>query len=187
MATNYKEQIIFDGPDVEVHGYDQRAKHEFFDKVGSLVQVVPKGKYNELFDDMLVGGYASFRAKIIRAYMSDTPEQIFKVLKSPVIAINADRFPKDEYIQAAIQHELAELWILSKLGFSTYALYQHDIMSKDRAVNLSHLHARMHEYQFAQNNGFLDEYVAWQRKVNFFGQTINTRIYDAVVRRAKRE
>lgn len=187
MANRYKEQIIIDGANIQIHGFDASAKAEFFKKVGKLVQVVPEKKYKELFEGISVGGYASYHAELFDVKNAEIWPKRFKLLKSPKIVVNADKFPNDNFIEASIQHELAELWILSKLGFSVYSMYLSQKMSMDQTIKLAHLYARKHEYEYALEHGFIEDYYDWQYAVNFSGKKDNEAIYQKIIRRANRE
>ena len=166
LDTNSVEIV---GDTVRIRGFGAQTKKEFFEKTSSLVSIVPEDEYWELLKNASVsgGGWATYVTRINELYGDEHPVVVAKELNSLLIVVNKDRFIGKEktLMQAVIKHELAELWILGKLGFSIWSLKVNGKLSLDKAIKISHNYARREEIAYAIRNGFGEELIEHMRRI----------------------
>ena len=159
-----EEKIKVEGNLVEINGFDSKTKEEFYSKMERFIRILPEEEYWKTINSG--GGLATYNVTIKFLHNRNEPKIIGKGLEDITIAVNKDRFKglEQTVMQAAIRHELAELWLLGKAGFSAADLASHGTVTAGQAVAIAHRYARREEFDYAFEHGFGELSLEMHRK-----------------------
>ena len=152
---------------VEVYRSDEQAKREFFAAMKRFVRVVNTKEYQKIehIYGTNWGGVASCAFTINHDFSSGFI-LTKKTVENVVIAINKDKIPSKKLIDAAIHHEISEIWVYARIHNSPSLKVYSGKISATTARKIAHEEAVIETYRLAQSMGILNELRAWELSVH---------------------
>ncbi len=157
---------------LEIFGLGDRAKEKFYKSLTPYVQILSSTEYKQLKEEANAkggrhGDWAFYYVNIAtNIFGGEHPFIVSRELQNLSIIVNRDSYPNEGFVKIAIRHEMAELWALSKMGFSLIDSVQNGRITLEDAIHLSHQHARLEEFRFAKQEGLLDDLIKWTRTIS---------------------
>lgn len=158
-----KEQFSPEQPQMTM----EENRQDFFEKARRDTRIFSDGEYQKLFiPAKLHWGINSPAFILPKYYFNRHPhrEIIPEGIEERLIAINRDSVPDPDFIKYLIKHEHWEDYITRKKGFNleknNKADFRLPIIERQRP---SHRYATLKEFQAAEEDGKLDEYMNWWR------------------------
>lgn len=143
-------------------------RREFFEEMKRNTRVFSDAEYQKVFTPVTEYYGVNSPAFILSEDFLEThpyPDSIPNDIDRVLIAINGESVPDPDYIQYLKTHEYWELYITSKDGFNLGRQTENDfhlpIIEQERP---SHRYAILKEFQAAEKDGKLDEYMQWWRE-----------------------
>jgi len=159
-----KEQFPPEQPQISMEEY----RRDFFEKERRCTRIFPDDEYQKLFvPAKLHWGISSPAFILSKSYFDKHPhrEIIPKDVEEKLIAINRDSVPDPDFITYLIEHEHWEDYVTDKKGFNLgkydRADFRLPILERNRP---SHRYATVKEFQAAEKDGKLNQYMQWWRE-----------------------
>ncbi len=165
-----QDLVTIKGQDsIRINGFDAKTQEEFYRQMKRFVRILPEDDYNDALEEkgFWGGGVASAHAYFDRK-TDPNGSVIFSEINAILIVINQDKYKGTEntLMQAAIRHELAELWVYGKMGFSLLTpMKKADIFESEKIADLAHHYARQEEFKYAIEHGFGEQELAFIKQI----------------------
>ena len=148
-----EEKIAVDGSKIIIFGTPAETKEEFFELMKARVEFMSEADFREIAGD--TGEIGNFSARI-SCYVEG------KILDKARIIVNKDSFilageDYSDLMPIAIHHEISELWMNAKRGFSPLPIKERNSEATRRG--LSHGYALRQEYAFAYSQDKHERYL----------------------------